>query len=298
MAAVVAAALALAAAVAPPPPTGGMGVVGFGSAAVGGSVADPNTSTVAAPSAERGQAGPVVGGLSSSSVGVLVVDGGRHQCSAAVVASRSRRLLATAAHCVWLDGSWQVEGAFFVPGYAAGEEPYRRWAVDTAYVSPGWQQANSPINDVAAHLDYAFVSLLPREGRLPEQVLGAQGIRFTVPDRVEVAALGYPAAGAYDGQSLRGCVGPAAVEDFARAPNRPPGQVLVLDCDMTVGASGGPWLVGPEPGTGRGQVIGVVSGGDDTALVSPRFGPAAQQVYDTADSASVLPPGRSGEEAA
>lgn len=267
-------------------------VVGLGSAAPWGS-AGPRTPTAptapTAPGPVQGQAGPVVGGLSATSVGVLVVDGGRHQCSAAVVASRSRRLLATAAHCVWLDGAWRVDGAFFIPGYAAGEEPLGRWAVDTAYVPPAWQEANSPIEDVAAPTDFAFVTLLPRDGVLPEQVLGAQGIRFTSPAaQVPVAALGYPATGIYDGQSLRGCDGDATVQPFDR-PDRPSGQVLALTCDMTEGASGGPWLAGPDAARGRGQVIGVVSGGDDTTLVSPRFDDTARQVYEAADSAALLP---------
>jgi V8-like Glu-specific endopeptidase len=270
----------------------GARVVGLGSAAPWGS-ADPRTPTAPSGSTAQppvqGQAGPVVGGLSATSVGVLVVDGGRHQCSAAVVASRSRRLLATAAHCVWLGGAWRVDGAFFIPGYAAGEEPLGRWTVDTAYVPPAWQQANSPIEDVAAPTDFAFVTLLPRDGVLPEQALGAQGIRFTTPDsQLPVAALGYPATGIYDGQSLRGCDGDAAAQSFDR-PDRPPGQVLSLTCDMTEGASGGPWLTGPDATRGRGQVVGVVSGGDDTTLVSPRFDDTARQVYEAADSAAQLP---------
>ncbi|WP_344022063.1 trypsin-like serine peptidase [Pseudonocardia kongjuensis] len=270
-------------------------VVGLGSAVPWGS-ADPRFPTALPPPpvAGRGQAGPLVGGLAASAVGVLVVDGGRHQCSAAVVASSSRRLVATAAHCVWLDGGWRVDGAVFIPGYAAGEEPYGRWAVDTAYVPPAWTEANSPISDVAADTDFAFVSLLPRDGVLPEQVLGAQGIRFISPSTDtgagvgEVAALGYPALGSYDGQSLRACLGAVELERFARASAPVPGEVLALDCDMTEGASGGPWLAGPGAADGRGQVIGVVSGGDATHLVSPRFGPDAQQVYEAADSASQI----------
>lgn len=273
-------------------------VVGvLGSAAPWGS-ADPSTPTTpTAPAVPgppvQGQAGPVAGGLSATSAGVLVVDGGRHQCSAAVVASRSRRVLATAAHCVWLDGVWRVDGAFFIPGYAAGEEPLGRWAVDAAYVPPAWQEANSPIEDVAAPTDFAFVTLLPRDGVLPEQVLGAQGIRFTSPatqpdSQLPVAALGYPATGIYDGQSLRGCDGDATVQPFDR-PGRPSGQVLAMACDMTEGASGGPWLAGPDAARGRGQVIGVVSGGDDTTLVSPRFDDTARAVYEAADSAALLP---------
>lgn len=281
-AAIAAAAVAVVLTVADDPATGQ--VAGLGS--VAGQATAPSPPREDGP-VLRGQAGPVVGGLSASSVGVLVVDGGRHQCSAAVVASRSRRLLVTAAHCVWLDGAWRVDGAYFVPGWASGEEPYGRWTVDTAYVPPAWPQANSPIEDVAAHVDYAFVSLLPRDGVLPEQVLGAQGIRWSTTDSVEVAALGYPAVGGYDGQSLRGCSGPAVVEPFSHRSATEPGEVLALSCDMTQGASGGPWLVGPGAAAGRGQVVGVVSGGDDTAtLVSPRFGTAAKTIYDAADSAA------------
>jgi len=97
-----------------------------------------------------------------------------------------------------------------------------------------------------------------------------------------------PATGIYDGQSLRGCDGDAAAQSFDR-PDRPPGQVLSLTCDMTEGASGGPWLTGPDATRGRGQVVGVVSGGDDTTLVSPRFDDTARQVYEAADSAAQLP---------
>ncbi|MBW0102935.1 serine protease [Pseudonocardia sp. KRD291] len=263
-------------------PAGPVGLVsGFGSATERG-VADP------IPQAPTpGRADPVVGGLSSSSVGVLVVDGGRHQCTASVVASRSQRLVATAAHCVWLDDAWRVEGAYFIPGYASGEEPHGRWPVETAWVPKAWQQARSPIADVAAETDFAFASLAPVQGRLAEEVLGAQGIRFSTPDRFNVAALGYPAVGRYDGQSLQACDGGARTEDFVGAGrDEVAGQVLVMTCDMTEGASGGPWLSGPDPASGRGQVIGVVSGGDDADLVSPKFGAEARELYDTADTAA------------
>lgn len=264
---------------------------------------------VAAP--PPGQAGPVVGGLSATSVGVLVVDGGRHQCTAAVVASQSRRLLATAAHCVWLDGRWELDGAFFVPGFAAGEEPLGRWAVDRAWVSTAWQKARSPIDDVAAQFDVAFVSLKPRDGQLPERVLGAQGAAWDSPAQLQVAALGYPSLAPYDGSSLRSCVGPAHAAPFrpasARssdergsdaAPGGAPaaGEVLVLRCDMTAGASGGPWLTGPDAARGRGQIVGVVSGGDDTDLVSPRFGAESRRLYQAADSASSGPSNAAGAE--
>lgn len=245
------------------------------------------------PASAAGHAVPLDAGPAASTVGVLVVDGGKHQCSASVVVSDSRRLLATAAHCVWLNGKWTLDGAFFVPGYRDGSEPWGRWAVETAWVPRTWQQANSPIENVASAHDVAFVRLAPNpSGQLAEDVLGSQGIWFDSPDAPTVTALGYPLTGPFDGQQLERCTGPAHVEQAKRATGdrdeQSDGEVLVLDCDMTEGASGGPWLTGPHSATGLGQVIGVVSGGVGPDLVSIRFGAEAEQVYRDADTGSGL----------
>lgn len=231
------------------------------------------------PAAPAGLAGaaPLSSDFASSAVGVLIVDGGAHQCSASMVVSDSKRLLATAAHCAWLDGKWTLDGAYFVPGYRNGDEPWGRWAVDAAWVPQAWQQANSSIEAVASDHDVAFVRLAPRDGRLPEDALGGQGIWFDAPAAMTVSVLGYPGEGRYDGQSLQRCAGKAETQPMDE------GQVLVMACDMTEGASGGPWLTGPQADAGQGQLVGVVSGGSGPELLSTRFGREAEQTYQTAD---------------
>lgn len=247
---------------------------------------------------DGGHAVPLAAGSASSTFGVLVVDGGEHQCSAAVVASDSRRLISTAAHCVWIEGQWTLDGAYFVPRFTTGREPWGRWAVEGAWVPRTWQEANSPIEDVASAHDVAFVRLAESpSGELAEDVLGSQGIWFGAPATSTVTAVGYPAAGAFDGQRLEACTGAAHVEQSAEqtsgkrdgsAGARAGGEVLVIDCDMTEGASGGPWLVGPRAQTGWGQVVGVISGGSGPELVSARFGPEAEEVYHAADTGADL----------
>lgn len=240
-----------------------------------------------------GHAVPLDGGRAASTVGLLIIDGGTHRCSASIVTSDSRRVLATAAHCVWLRGRWTLDGAYFVPGYDGGTEPWGRWAVEAAWVPRSWQQANSPIEAVASAHDVAFVRLAPnRSGQLAEDVLGSQGIWFDAPPTTTVTALGYPATGEFDGQQLEGCTGPAHAEPEPRhageGNGQSDGEVLILDCDMTEGSSGGPWLVGSRSAAGEGQVIGVVSGISGSDLISARYGAEAEQAYRAADTNSGL----------
>ncbi|MDN5917824.1 MAG: trypsin-like peptidase domain-containing protein [Pseudonocardia sp.] len=225
---------------------------------------------------------PLDSDFASSTVGVLVVDGGTHQCSAAMVASESKRLLATAAHCVWWDGQWTLDGAYFVPGARDGDEPWGRWPVQAAWVPVSWQQARSSIESVASDHDIAFARLADRDGQLPEDVLGGQGIRFDAPRNMTVSALGYPAARQYDGSQLQRCTGQAQTQQMGEDGD----QILVMSCDMTEGSSGGPWLAGDSATDGKGRIVGVVSGGSGPDLVSARLGREAEQVYADADAAA------------
>lgn len=226
---------------------------------------------------------PLRSDFASSTVGVLVVDGGTHQCSAATVASESRRLLVTAAHCVWLDGGWTLDGAYFVPGVDGDRpEPWGRWDVEAAWVPTAWQKSGSSIESVDSAHDIAVLRLAPLDGRLSEDALGAQGITFDSEPGQTVTALGYPGVGDFDGQTLQRCTGPATPETMDEGG----GPVLVMRCDMTQGSSGGPWLTGPRAQTGRGQIVGVISGSPGTGdLISTRLGPEAERVYRDADRA-------------
>lgn len=68
-----------------------------------------------------------------------------HGCTASVVASPTRDLLITAAHCL----SGTGRGMTFVPGSVNGSAPYGRWTVVASYADPGWVRDRSPLRDVA-----------------------------------------------------------------------------------------------------------------------------------------------------
>lgn len=80
-------------------------------------------------------------------VGPLFFDGlaNGHDCSASVVASPSRDLVLTAAHCISGTGA----GVLFVPGYLDGQQPYGVWTVTGAYVDPSWIAGGDTQHDFA-----------------------------------------------------------------------------------------------------------------------------------------------------
>jgi hypothetical protein len=69
----------------------------------------------------------------------------RHGCTASVLASPTRDLILTAAHCV----QGTAAGLQFAPGYDKGATPYGVWTVTRAYVDPAWITTQDPRRDYA-----------------------------------------------------------------------------------------------------------------------------------------------------
>jgi hypothetical protein len=120
-------------------------------------------------------------------------------------------------------------------------------------------------------LDFAFLTITPREGAAVQDVVGAEGIYFNPEQaRPAVTVIGYPGLGRFDGRSQRLCSSSAA----DRIPDTPYYSLaghdqLAIDCQMTRGASGGPWLADYDSATGLGFVIGVSAGIDsDSTFVT------------------------------
>lgn len=183
------------------------------------------------PTAHQRSAVPSVGPLFFPSVGGL---GSTlrlpHLCSASVVASGSRDLVITAAHCVYGTGL-TIE---FAPGFHDGIAPYGVWSARRVYVAPRWRAHQDPARDVA------ILEMAPRHGRRIQDVVGGH-------------RLGRPAIGA-----------PATVLGYlAGSGGRPITCTNVLgstngyprfDCaGYGDGVSGGPWLQ-------HGRVVGVTGG--------------------------------------
>lgn len=234
-------------------------------------------------------------------------------CTGTVVDTGNRSTILTAGHCVrepgrwvdangdgqqqedeyapiWRDGNgdgveqdaeltprqWFTEISF-LPGYDNRVRTHGTWhaASDSGgnpivIVGGGWNLLRSWAYDLAA-----FV-VAPQEGKtVTDAVGGAQRYGAAVTDTpIALQSFGYPAAAPppeFTGEVLYLCEGTPAIGDSRDAQLGT--GVLALGCDMTGGASGGPWIVGVD-GTGIGTVTAVNSykyNDEPQTLLAARF---------------------------
>ncbi|MFF1556605.1 trypsin-like serine peptidase [Streptomyces sp. NPDC058279] len=179
-------------------------------------------------------------GIAADRVGALFASGldGGHFCTAAVVHSDDRSVIATAAHC--LDNP---DSTVFAPGYRDGKAPYGLWKVTGVYVAPRWTQERDPDEDVA------FASVAPTSGsRQVEDAVGGFPVASEQPADATVTIVGYPSS---DDSPLR-CTNATSL--FSPTQRR-------VDCpDLSSGTSGSPWLV-------NGALAGVLGGYQEGGLV-------------------------------
>ncbi|WP_059009808.1 trypsin-like serine peptidase [Streptomyces specialis] len=226
-----------------------------------------------------------------STVGKLIWDAGGGRlgfCSGAVVDAPNGSVVATAAHCVRTrEQPEPPEEVWFVPGYDHAGDAWREdaWRVASFHTPDGWD-VTRPTAEILPH-DYAFLTLAEKDGRTVREAHGANRIAFEpLREGDPVTALGYPAAAPYDGESLRYCAGETDVltEGEAQEPNL--GGLLLNDCDMTAGSSGGPWLEEYDEATESGTLVAVMSvGSGDGQVVGRPFPEAARALLATAGAA-------------
>lgn len=171
-------------------------------------------------------------------------------CSASVINSGQRNLISTAAHC--LHGgkgkNWLFNEAFFVPQLHGNSRPYgifwaQRWTV--------WSTWTDDSDD---DYDYGFVNLFSRNGQNVVDVVGANGLRVNAGYNQTVIVWGYPADSGYPGDVPYYCDKKATYGKWFDS-------WLYVDCTMTGGASGGPWLVDYDYNSRLGYVNALTSRG-------------------------------------
>ncbi|RAY12564.1 hypothetical protein DPM19_25615 [Actinomadura craniellae] len=211
------------------------------------------------------------GTVSRSTGKVFFTLGGRDQiCSGSTVRSANRDVVVTAGHCVKDGtGAW-AENWIFVPGYQDGGGPYGGFTARRMFVSGRWSHRADD------NFDVAMVALAPADGRHVTDAVGAPRIVFGWRRERRVHVFGYPAVGRYDGERLAYCAGRTRRDPHSSAG----GQGLA--CDMTRGASGGPWLTRFDSATGTGLLVSISSfkyAGDSRTMYAPRFGLIARRLY-------------------
>jgi V8-like Glu-specific endopeptidase len=155
----------------------------------------------------------------------------------AVTASAGVNLVWTAGHCVTDGPGHDATNFMFVPGYYKGAEPNGRWAFTSLDSTPGWeaQGADRFTYDSGA----ARVVNTANAGATFAGTIGTRPISFGVdPTGKRLVAIGYPAAGRFNGSQQYACASPFRAWDTVA--RRDPMQI---SCDMTGGSSGGGWFL-------------------------------------------------------
>jgi V8-like Glu-specific endopeptidase len=172
-------------------------------------------------------------------------------------AKNSELLVLTAAHCVKvaIGGVAHTDyGDMFVPGWAAGKDPYGEWSVRRALVDSSWitcSKAKFCAQDPV--YDFAILVLSPKNGIGVGTAVGAaDGWEVAAPDTIPGSWIfGYPST--HPRLLLSRTTARTVMEDGTayRVATTP---------DFTAGTSGGPWFSSYDPTTGTGVIYGDVGG--------------------------------------
>jgi V8-like Glu-specific endopeptidase len=214
----------------------------------------------------------------------FTLDGADYVCSGALVGGAKSDVVVTAAHCV--TGGRQADGAvewatnwLFVPGYSGGRMPFGEYTARRFYVTRDWTGPDGG----SEQYDVSFVRIAAATGPgspgagtpppgLPISFAPRQDAGLTAGPTVAAYVLGYPALAPYAGQYPEYCAGPVGVSA---------GSVDV-QCRMTAGDSGGPWLAQSGQLPGSGTVVAVSTyklSSNLSVLHGAVLGPRARALY-------------------
>jgi len=222
------------------------------------------------------------GGPVAAAVGRIFFTLGRadYVCSGALVGGPHPDVVLTAAHCV-SDGPgrgratrWATNWVF-VPGFTDGRLPYGEYTARRFLVSPGWTAPGGAEPDDFAFVQVTAAKSTTKPHKLPYGLAVEFGRRPDVTSLRRSYVFGYPAEPPYAGLYPAYCAGPVTAS----------GGSVRMPCGMTAGDSGGPWLAGFRPRSGRGQVAAVTTykmSGNLAVLYGAVLGPRARVLYQRA----------------
>jgi hypothetical protein len=165
-------------------------------------------------------------------------DGLNYVCSGSTVNSGGKNIVFTAGHCVHGGGAGRryFTNWAFVPGYRDNARPFGTWTARQLWTLNGWSNSGDRTYDIGA-----AVMNTDGWGRHIVNVVGGQGIEWNYPLEQYVYQFGYPSRTPFNGERLQYCTG-STFND---------GGQEGINCNMTEGASGGPWLDDFDGSLGR-----------------------------------------------
>lgn len=191
--------------------------------------------------------------------------------------------MSTAGHCVHegAGGKFATNWIFYPRWNGAADPGLGSWTATSLSTTSLWATSANGFDDDAG---FAVVTG-GRDGTLADAIAdeggSVQRIAFTSPPDLVYTALGYPASKKYKGNTLTYCRGPVSTTRDSK-------DTLAMNCDMTGGSSGGPWLHSIDP-AGVGTQASLNSYGY-ASLTNVMFGPIfdedEQAAYAAAASGS------------
>jgi V8-like Glu-specific endopeptidase len=256
----------------------------------GGGGGDGETTTVITGASWTG-GGPA---LEATGKVFFTMGGTNYVCSGAAVVEPTAKersdysLVLTAGHCVFdeTNGAF-AENWMFAPAYDTSPSgcyaaPHGCFVATALVVHDGYASAGGFNSQAIGHdWGFAVVGAGSKGGQLDREV-AAFPIDFGAAD-VARTSFGYPAQGQYDGRDLVYCEGPVITDGSY--------GTWGLECDMTPGSSGGPWMTGFSSSTKSGTLNSVNSykynGGPKRAyMFGPKFGSETRATYNAAVAAA------------
>ena len=221
---------------------------------------------------------------------LFTMNSGDYICSGTLISDTAsdRSIVLTAGHCSYdaADGGFARNWTFYPEfdtnaTYTCSQSKWGCWVATALAVHNGFAQAGG-FNTQATTYDWSF-GVLKNGGfgnNLAETALGGTMARsFTAPGvGSQTFNFGYPAAGKYHGYDLVYC----ADQIFNDRLNS--NLTFGVDCDMTGGSSGGPWLGNFNSSTGAGTVDSVNSYGysGQKKEYGPKFNSNTSATYNAA----------------
>jgi len=210
-------------------------------------------------------------------------------CSGSTVDDGNRAdysMVLTAGHCAIDELTNKFATNFmYVPAY--DESPVNCFSAGACFTATALVVRNEfatagGFNTQAIQHDWAFAIFSDDANGGALDADGAFGIAFTSPSTGDTRqSFGYPAAGKYSGGDLIYCLGPVAPDGNY--------DTWGMNCDMTGGASGGPWI--EDYGKNSAALNSVNSykynGGPlKNYMFGPTFNSKTQKTYEVARSAT------------
>jgi len=250
-------------------------------------------------------AGSSAGGLIARVSGRVYFKMGANEyvCSGSVVndGRADYSLVLTAAHCVYDSAQgwatyWmfvpQADGLPVVP--TCSTSPRGCWTAQALVAHSRFTTAGG-FSGTAARYDYAFAVVGPggHDGEAIQLDADSPSDADAAPDSLPITyagvasndllyAFGYPAAAPYNGTDLVYCSGKIG-QDLFNA-----NATWSMACNMTGGASGGPWLKGFSESSGIGNLASLNSYrySFSNRMYGPKFTAYTKAVFDAANAAT------------